>query len=95
MKKALILTATLVLISSQAGAQQQSEYPRWERAQQPLPPEVLEALPRDIPGENVIVRIDDEVGGPCYYYQIAGLTYPLPSLRMVEEGFGNQPYCIM
>ncbi|MEC7762694.1 MAG: hypothetical protein VX874_12380 [Pseudomonadota bacterium] len=63
-------------------------------AEAPYPPEVLSALPADIPYSDILARLRPGELGACYFYRRDGEIYPLTEARNQGTEYANYPYCV-
>jgi len=64
-------------------------------ADDPLPPEVARIIPAGVARSDVLVLIDSNGIGGCYYYRQPNAIVPLSTPELRAAGFGpDQPFCV-
>ena len=58
-------------------------------APQPLPPEVLNAIPGEVSASEVVVR------DGCFYYLRRTGVMPVVTFRQLANGITDQPFCLL
>ncbi|WP_218462382.1 hypothetical protein [Maritimibacter sp. DP1N21-5] len=82
MKALLILFPVLALVAcDSAGTASNGLPPRIQVAEAPITPEAMAAFPADLPTSDMLVQVDRNGVGFCYFYRRDGKIYPLTDAR--------------
>ncbi|SIO02671.1 hypothetical protein [Vannielia litorea] len=84
MRTALAFLLVLAACQTTSGGLPAGYFP----AGQPIPEEVMAAVPADVRLDQIVVR------DGCYYIFQEGAIYPVTTQSMRDAGFDGQPYCI-
>ncbi|WP_298497039.1 hypothetical protein [uncultured Maritimibacter sp.] len=82
MKALMILFPVLALTAcDMAGRDAGDLPPRFQVAEAPITPEAMAAFPADLPTSDMLVQVDRNGVGFCYFYRRDGKIYPLTNAQ--------------